>query len=243
MGIVFTTLSLFILSGLYSIKVNPGLNKLYNRVGPKIAPNQVAVVLFDFRGFDTLGECIILVSGVLAVSLVFGRGLLSKERIKERTGVGEYSTPILDYVAPIVVFLIFSLGVYVTLGGHITPGGGFQGGSMIAAGILLSVVVLGGRNLAVLDHRFLVKLESVGVLLYILLGVAGMVLGGFFLYNLGVDEYGIIPKSASVLFNYPDVVGAGIIPYLNIAVLLKVGAGLSTIILVLLEVHLLLLIY
>ena len=43
---------------------------------------------------------------------------------------------------PISIILI-CLGVMTILGGHITPGGGFQGGAMIASGIILSVLVYG----------------------------------------------------------------------------------------------------
>jgi len=34
----------------------------------------VTVVVFDWRGYDTLGEALILVTAVIAVLLVFGRG-------------------------------------------------------------------------------------------------------------------------------------------------------------------------
>jgi len=43
---------------------------------------------------------------------------------------------------PISIILI-CLGVMTILGGHITPGGGFQGGAMIASGIILSILVYG----------------------------------------------------------------------------------------------------
>ncbi len=52
----------------------PGISYLYNWVGPKIAPNMVTVVLFDWRGYDTLGEALILVTAVVVTLLVFGRG-------------------------------------------------------------------------------------------------------------------------------------------------------------------------
>ncbi len=45
-------------------------------LGTEIAPNMVTVVIFDFRGYDTLGESIILLTAGLVVLLVFGRGRL-----------------------------------------------------------------------------------------------------------------------------------------------------------------------
>ena len=36
----------------------------------------VTNIVFDWRGYDTLGEALILVSAVLIVLLIFGRGKL-----------------------------------------------------------------------------------------------------------------------------------------------------------------------
>ena len=58
----------------FSTMIYPGISYIYNWVGPHIAPNMVAVVVFDWRGYDTLGEALILVTAVVAVLLVFGRG-------------------------------------------------------------------------------------------------------------------------------------------------------------------------
>ena len=45
-------------------------------LGTSISPNLITVVIFDFRGYDTLGESIILLTAGLVVLLVFGRGRL-----------------------------------------------------------------------------------------------------------------------------------------------------------------------
>ena len=54
--------------------IYPGISYIYNWVGPHIAPNMVTNVVFDWRGYDTLGEALILVSAVIITLLVFGRG-------------------------------------------------------------------------------------------------------------------------------------------------------------------------
>lgn len=77
-------------------------------------------------------------------------------------------------------------------------------------------------------------LESIGAIGYILLGLAGILFSGYFLYNIGVDLYNLLPGMSSV-FNYPDAVHAGIIPYLNILIGLKVLAGLSAVVITFLE--------
>ena len=44
---------------------------------------------------------------------------------------------ILKLISLPISILLICLGIMTILGGHITPGGGFQGGAMIASGILL----------------------------------------------------------------------------------------------------------
>ena len=58
----------------FSTMIFPGINYIYQGLGVSIAPNLVTNIVFDFRGFDTLGEAFILVSAVVTTMLVFGRG-------------------------------------------------------------------------------------------------------------------------------------------------------------------------
>ena len=131
---------------------------------------------------------------------------------------------------PISIILICS-GIMTILGGHITPGGGFQGGAMIASGIIFSILIYGlGNSPLELSHTYIEVLESVGALGFIIFGLIGLGLGGFFLYNLGTDLLNVVPQNIQTIFHYPDVTNAGIIPYLNIFVGLKVFVGLSSIV-------------
>lgn len=54
----------------------PGISEIYLWIGPQIAPNAVTNVVFDWRGYDTLGEALILVTAVVVTLLVFGRGMV-----------------------------------------------------------------------------------------------------------------------------------------------------------------------
>jgi len=56
--------------------ITPGISDIYNALGTAIQPNMVTLVVFDWRSFDTLGEALILVTAVVVVLLVFGRGLV-----------------------------------------------------------------------------------------------------------------------------------------------------------------------
>lgn len=138
---------------------------------------------------------------------------------------------ILKLIALPISIILICLGIMTILGGHITPGGGFQGGAMIASGVILSILVYGlGNSPLEFSHTYIEIFESIGALGYIALGLVGLFVGGFFLYNVGADILNIIPASIQSIFHYPDVTNAGIIPYLNIFVGLKVFVGLSAIV-------------
>ena len=79
-SIIFAA-SLF--DAIYGFKelIQPGISLVYNAVGTQLAPNMVTLVVFDWRGFDTLGESLILVTAVLVVLLVFGRGKILDKNI------------------------------------------------------------------------------------------------------------------------------------------------------------------
>ncbi|MEA4956392.1 hypothetical protein SDC9_17889 [bioreactor metagenome] len=140
-------------------------------------------------------------------------------------------SPILKLFGFPVAFIMICLGVLTILGGHITPGGGFQGGSMIAGGVILCIIIYGVENSPInFSHDFIAAIESIGALGFIILGLIGLLFSGFFLYNIGTDFYSIIPQYIINIFHYPDPTNAGIVPYLNILVGLKVLVGLSAVV-------------
>lgn len=78
-GIAAIALAVFgitLFEAIYGFKqiLYPGISYLYNWVGPHIAPNMVTNVVFDWRGYDTLGEALILVTAVVITLMIFGRG-------------------------------------------------------------------------------------------------------------------------------------------------------------------------
>jgi len=91
-------------------------------------------------------------------------------------------------------------GAYVVLHGHLSPGGGFQGGVLIASAILL--VFLGYGSLKVKktfnDHK-LHSSETVAEIIYVVLGLLGIVCGFNFCINFVFDGLGF---DTSVLMNH-----------------------------------------
>ena len=70
---------------------------------------------------------------------------------------------------PILLF-----GIYMVLYGHITPGGGFGGGVVIASAFILITLATGERSgLKVLSKGAASRFDSVGLLLFLVLGWLG----------------------------------------------------------------------
>ena len=65
---------------IYSIDVVEGVNAVYTNT--LIIPNFVSAVLFDWRGFDTLGECLILITSVLVTGVDLERDSLTGISLK-----------------------------------------------------------------------------------------------------------------------------------------------------------------
>ena len=125
---------------------------------------------------------------------------------------------------------ILMFGLYVILHGHITPGGGFQGGAVFASAVALLLVAFGSDRVEhFLKEKALASVESGGALLFIGLAFGGVAVAFFFNFLVGTPVFGNIPPTGP---NAGDLWTGGTVPLMNIAVGLKVIAGLSAIMLV-----------
>ncbi|MFV8753412.1 Na(+)/H(+) antiporter subunit B [Nannocystaceae bacterium ST9] len=95
-------------------------------------------------------------------------------------------------VAKLAIPFILLLGFYIILHGELGPGGGFQGGVVVAAGLILYGLVFGADELR--KRVPVVVLDScmaLGALIYAGTGLASLLAGGTFL------DYGMLmPHSA-----------------------------------------------
>ena len=90
--------------------------------------------------------------------------------------------PILTVVARFLIPLVMLFGLYVQFHGEYSPGGGFQAGVLFASAWILFVFIYGlETGLRIIPERLIYALASLGVLLYALIGLLGVALGGRFL--------------------------------------------------------------
>lgn len=94
-------------------------------------------------------------------------------------------------VSPFI--MLFAL--YVIFHGHYSPGGGFQGGTMLAAAVILFRLAAGSENGQMQFRRILgTPLGSVGVLIYFGTGFVAMLSGGRFLDYKYLPIPGVAPS-------------------------------------------------
>ena len=159
--------------------------------------NVVTAVVFDYRGFDTLGEEFILFTSVTAVALLL-RSVREEqtEGVRDRVSGEAWRAGGLALVGPVVV-----LGLYVVAHGPITPGGGFQGGVVLMAAAALVYLAGEYRAYRQLTPEALVDFgEGLGALSYVAIGLAALATGAAYLHNLlPLGTAGTLASSGSVM--------------------------------------------
>jgi len=124
---------------------------------------------------------------------------------------------IVKTITRLTVGLIFLYGIYILSHGHVSPGGGFAGGVIIALSFI-HLMLAYGKDVALkkLPKKVASFFEGFGAILFLGIALLGFT-GGYFFLNF-------IPKGEPF-----KLFSAGIIPLCNIAISLKVGAGLFAI--------------
>ena len=212
------------------------------------AINLVSAIYLGYRAFDTLGETLVLlvaVSGAIGIATRVGtdiaKGYEKNDAIKgagaasgslEKNDSSAFAIPgekrrthamrtnLLEAVTSKIGPIVLLFGFYVMLYGHLSPGGGFQGGVVIASGIVfLTLGSQAGSATQLTRAAILARIEAAAFLLLVLASMSGIVLGsvgsggsGFFGNPLGTDD---------------PIPPVGFIILLNAVIGLKVGAGIG----------------
>jgi len=169
------------------------------------AANFVTAVVLGYRGFDTLLELTILFTAATAGGLVLG---------KPRTGAKHDPQAgfILRAGADLFFPLLLVVGLYIIVHGHLTPGGGFQGGVILAVAFFLPLLARPGTPMS---HKAVSLIEGLAGASFILIGLLAMSGGEAFLTPM-LDKGRL-----------GELLSAGSLPLLYIAVGLKVGSELA----------------
>ncbi|MGY2904860.1 MnhB domain-containing protein [Bradyrhizobium sp. URHC0002] len=139
--------------------------------------NPVAGVLFVYRALDTLLEKVVLILALLGVwslapDTVWG-GIPGLRLYSQ-------SNSTLTFLAQLLPPVGIVVAIYMCWVGAKEPGGAFQGGTVLAAMWLLAMIA-GLESVPSIDQRWLRLLLIVGPVIFLAIGIAGMVLANAFL--------------------------------------------------------------
>ncbi len=169
------------------------------------ADNVVYSVVFNYRGYDTLGESFILIGAIAgttailrkkgnraSAAIVGTRGDAGQEPLKvvsyrtDQKGRTKYRRkPVIvkcaaDFLLPFATVY----GWYIILHGAMSPGGGFQGGVLAAGTVLLVYLAYGLTGIRKVFHsHFLHYSETAAEIVYVCIGLAGIAAGLHFCFN------------------------------------------------------------
>ncbi|GHT77903.1 hypothetical protein FACS1894130_03580 [Spirochaetia bacterium] len=183
------------------------------------APNLVAAMYLGYRAYDTLGELVVLLAALTAaIGLIRKTGAAPLPR--EEGASKKTHTEIINVTAGKLSPMVLLFGWYLMFYGYQSPGGGFQGGVVLASGIIF--IALGRReewvgrlNVRRYDASSISLgwIEAVSFLMILLLCIAGPLRGFSILENPFPGKEGFHP--------------AFYITGFNICIGLKVGSGIA----------------
>ncbi len=143
---------------------------------------------------------------------------------------------IVTITADIMFPFIMIFGAYIILHGHLTPGGGFQGGAVIASGVILLLIAHNIREIeSLISLQMLKNAEAIGLLLFGLSALVAVFFGSGFFTNWLVNTGSLFGAPIEYGPNPGYLNTGGVIPIMNIAVGLEVLGGLSIILILMLR--------
>jgi len=127
---------------------------------------------------------------------------------------------IIKNITRIIIPFAQAYGMFVILNGHISPGGGFAGGAIIGTSLILYTLVFGReKGKKKFSHRASEIAESGGIIVFVIIGLIGLFLGGTFLTNIAAG----FPEGM-----IGEIISGGMIPLLMIGIGIKVSSTMIT---------------
>ncbi|WP_175935759.1 DUF4040 family protein [Corynebacterium sp. Marseille-P4321] len=166
------------------------------------ADNIVAVIIVEFRGFDTLGELSVLGMAAVVIAAVVGsmpRHMFEAGTRPRPFGQSQLNSIPLRKASALVVPVLLVLSVIIFYRGHHAPGGGFVAALVLATAFALNYLSR-GADADVVKELTPIRLTGWGIIIAIASGFLGFVEGGF-LYAIHGEIAGE-HLSTSLIFDF-----------------------------------------
>jgi multicomponent Na+:H+ antiporter subunit B len=194
-----------------------GNQLLREAVPERHTTNVVTAIVFDYRGFDTLGEEFILFASVVGVTLLLRRHRDGEdhEEVMRRAADDRVQSDAVRVAGSLAIPALFVLGLWVVAFGLVTPGGGFQGGVLLAGTILVVFLAGGFRPYGrMTPTKWLDFGEGSAAAAFVLIGLGPLITGAAYLHNF------LAPGLTGTLES------GGSLPLLNWATAIEVTAAM-----------------
>jgi multicomponent K+:H+ antiporter subunit A len=177
--------------------------------------NVVNVIIVDFRGFDTLGEILVLAVAGLVLHALFDGVSLARAGRPASGWAADLHPLMLRLLAPFLLPFVLAIAVHLFIRGHNAPGGGFVAGLVASAGVLVLFMSHGraevSRALGALASAGAspgdtsLRLIAAGVLVAVATGIGAALIGYPFLTSahgyLKLPVLGDIPLASAMGFD------------------------------------------
>ncbi len=166
--------------------------------------NAITAVLLAFRALDTLLEKVVLLLALVGVwSLAPDRFWGGRPGLAQRAD----RDGILTFLAQMLPPAGIVVGIYVLWAGADEPGGAFQGGTILAAMWMLTIMA-GLTDAPPISRRWLRAALVVGPALFLAIGLAGFAMAGHFLaYPAGFAKPLIVIVEVALTFSIAALLG------------------------------------
>ena len=165
------------------------------------ASNAISTVVFDYRGFDTLGEELILFTAVMGVAMIL-RAIREENAPRPHDRV---QSDAVRLVGQLMIPVALLTGLWLAAFGYVTPGGGFQGGVVLAAALLMLWAGGSYRAYKRASPRTLIDaVEGTSAAGFVVVGLIAMAIDGVFLRNLfvGGTPGSLVSSGSIALLNW-----------------------------------------
>jgi multicomponent K+:H+ antiporter subunit A len=196
--------------------------------------NVVNVILVDFRGFDTLGEIVVLAIAAVGILALLDGLRLIKPTVdaQGRNWARDRHPLVLATLSRVLLPMALLVSVFIFLRGHNLPGGGFIAGLVTAVALILQYVASGvqwTQSRMPLNYQVMAGL---GVLIAGLTGLGSWLFDRPFLTSsfgyFQIPLIGEIELATAMLFDvgvYLTVVGATLLILANLGKLTQEKAA------------------
>ena len=178
------------------------------------AVNLVSAIYLGYRSFDTLLETIVLLVAILGtlglmtqIETILGKEQKTTSKTitfslsDDKRSSHVLRTHLLEVVTGKLSPIVLLFGFYVMLYGHLSPGGGFQGGVIVASGIIFLSLGSGlDASAKFSGYKALGRIEAAAFLLLIVVSMSGIFLGKGFFGN-PLESVTVLPAGFIILLN------------------------------------------